>query len=247
MYNTGEYRMSYLSGISKGKIQLNDLTLVYGVAGVGKTTFASQAPNPLFLPTEDGTSHMDVSRLERPKTWKDVLGIVTELLGDSHGYSTLVIDTLDGLEPLLFHHLTKGKTTIEDVGGGYGRYVGVVNNEWSRLMNGLALLRANMNIIILAHAEIKKFEDPVNNQAYDRYQLKLYNQKSSMLWKEYVDCLLFANYEVVTKKDGSKVRAFGFGERKLYTEHRPSFDAKNRLGLPSEIELSYEEFSNNRQ
>lgn len=232
--------MSYLDNITVGKIPLNHLMLLYGVAGVGKSTFASRAPRPIFLPTEDGTSHMDVSRLPRPKTWDEVLGMITELIRGKHDYETLIIDTLDGLEPTLFKHLTKGKCAIEDIGGGYGRYVGIVNGEWLRLMNGLSLLRSKMNIIILAHAEIKKFDDPVNNQPYDRYQLKLYNQKSSQLWKEYVDCLLFANYDVVTKKDGSKVRAFGFGERVLFTEHRPSFDAKNRLGLPFELSLDYD-------
>ena len=140
--------MSYLGKVDVGKKQMNHLILLYGVAGVGKTTFASKAPSPLFLPTEDGTSHLDVARLERPKEWSDVLGMVTELIKGKHDYKTLVIDTLDGLEPILFKHLTKGKCPIQDIGGGYGRYVEIINSEWSRLMNGLSLLRSSMNKMV---------------------------------------------------------------------------------------------------
>ena len=101
-----------------------------------------------------------------------------------------------------------------------------------------------MNVIILAHAQVKTFQDPTQNAAYDRYQLKL-QDKASALIREAVDCVLFANFEVYTKLDANKkTKAFGDGTRKMYTERRPGFDAKNRDNLPFELPLSYVDFSN---
>jgi hypothetical protein len=106
-----------------------------------------------------------------------------------------------------------------------------------------------MNVICIAHAAIRTFTDPEQNAAYDRYQLKLAGQgaktDASALWREAVDCVLFANFEVTTSttKGERKAKAFGDGSRKIYTERRPAFDAKNRFGLPFELPLSWEEFA----
>ena len=213
------------------------------VHNCGKSTFGANAHNPIFLCTENGTENLNVARLPAPTSWDDIHNMLWELHGEAHDYKTLVIDTLDWLEPILFEYLTKDKKPIEEVGGGYGKWVGVVNNEWRKFMNVLDILRKRLDIIILAHAQIKTFNDPINNTPYDRYELKLHSQKSSWLWKEYVDCLLFANFEVMTKvTDAGKAKAYGTGERKMFTEHRPAFDAKNRDNLPFELPLNYNDY-----
>jgi hypothetical protein len=100
-----------------------------------------------------------------------------------------------------------------------------------------------MNVVLVAHSEIKSFSDPSQPQSYDRYQLKLH-QKSAAVLREAVKAVLFATYETFVKKDKgqSKARAFGDGKRVIFTERRPSFDAKNRLGLPFEIALSWSDY-----
>lgn len=113
-------------------------------------------------------------------------------------------------------------------------------------MEALSRLRneRKMNIILIAHSQIKAFNDPSIATPYDRYQLKL-NEKAAALWREFVDFVGFATYEVFVKKNevaDKKAKAFGDGKRVLYTERRPSFDAKNRLGLPFELPLSFSEF-----
>lgn len=235
--------MGFLSNVSSGAIRQKNLILLYGPEGVGKSFFGANCPAPIFLGSEKGTEFLDVTRLPQPDSWSDVLGMVEEVSAESHNYQTLVLDTLDWIEPFMYEHLleeyTKAKV-IEDICGGYGKWVNRVNMEWKVLMSKLEQARTTMNIVLLAHSHVKPFHDPINNETYDRFQLKLHSQSASNLFKEYVDCLLFANYDVYTKKENKtdrKAKAYGDGERVLYTERRPAFDAKNRAGLPFEMEL----------
>lgn len=234
-----------LSQVTKGKIKKPHMILLFGIDGVGKSTFAAQAPNPIFLGSEDGSNNLDVARFPTPAKWADIEKAVSELTTEKHDYKTLVIDSADWIEPLLHQEICvrHGAKSIELAAGGYGKgYVEAVT-EWQKFCKSLAKLRdeRGMNVIIIAHSEVVKFNDPYTQTEYDRYQLKLY-KKSSALLREFVDCVLFANFEIFSKKDGQKQRHFADGARVLYTERRPGFDAKNRLGLPFQIPLSWDDF-----
>jgi len=239
--------MSFLSKVSKGKIKKPRLVLIYGTDGTGKSSFGAQAPKPIFLGAESGTDNLDVSRFPTPHSWTDIEKQLGELLTVDHEYKTLVIDSLDWIEPLLNQHICDryGTKSIDLAAGGYGKgYVEAVN-EWIKFNKILTRIREEkgMNIILIAHSEIIKFTDPSTQSEYDRYCLKLY-KKSAALFREFCDAVLFANFEVFSKKDGSKTRAYGDGVRVIYTERRPGFDAKNRFNLPFSMPLSYEDFSN---
>jgi hypothetical protein len=229
---------SFLSQVKKGKVRKPHLILIYGPDKVGKSTFGSHAPNPVFLGTEDGTSNLDVARLPQPKSYDDVLSAIHELATEKHEFETLVIDSLDWLEPLVFEKLCReeGKATIEDFGYGSGYKKSLP--EWRKMIRAIENLQAvtKMNVIMIAHSQVKTFNDPQENAAYDRYQLKLY-EGASALFREFAECIFFANFEVsTTKKEGErKAKAFGEGDRIIYTERRPAFDAGNRFGLPFEI------------
>lgn len=237
--------MSYLKKVNKGPIKKNFLVLLYGVEGVGKSSFAASTPNPIFLCAEDGTENLDVARLPSPQNWQDVIDMIRELRSTNHGYNTLVVDTLDWLEIILHRSLMKARKveTIQDLGA-YGAYVDVVNRPWLELIDELKLLREKMNILMLAHSEVKRFSDPQHNADYDRYELKFHLKKSGSLFKEFVDCLLFANFEVATKEDKTrKTRAYSDGTRVVFTEKRASHDAKNRFSMPYELPLDWTEIS----
>lgn len=239
--------MAMLERVTKGKIQRPILALIYGPDGAGKSTFAADAPSPIFLGKENGTNSLDVTRLPEPKNYNDIMVCLEELRTCDHDYQTLAIDSLDWIEPLVWQAVCQadGAKSIEDVGGGYGKGYTQANDVWRKMITELARLRdaKNMNIIVIAHSQIKVFNDPSQPAPYDRYQLKL-NEKAAALWREFVDFVGFATFEVYTKtsKDGQRSKAFGDGKRVLLTERRPSFDAKNRLGLPFELPLSFEAF-----
>jgi len=237
--------MSILQTVTKGKIKRPHLMIIYGVAGVGKTTFAASAPSPIFLCAEDGTNNLDVARIRGIQDWEEIKEFLLELHTEKHSYKTLVIDSIDWLEQILFQKICgkEGVKNIENACGGYGKAYTVAYNEFKIFINSINVLRSDgMNIVLIAHSQISKFSDPQNQSEYNRYEMKL-SKKNAELFKEYVDCVLFANYELSFSKQGNKTRVFGEGNRFLYTENRPGYDAKNRFSLPEQISLNWPEYA----
>jgi hypothetical protein len=233
-----------LAAVTKGKVDAPYRIVVTGVDGVGKSVFAAAAPKPIFLCAEDGTHHLDVARFPEPRTWQDARDAIATLTADSGGFETLVIDTVDWLEPLLWDHVCEqdGKDSIEKVGGGFGKgYVAAVDG-WRHLLADIDKLQREqkMNVILLGHAFIKKFSNP-EGADYDRWILKLH-EKSASLIREWAKGVYFANYETFAVKEKEKVKGVSSGARKLYTQRTAAYDAKDRYGLPESLPLSYAEF-----
>ncbi len=229
--------------IISGKIVKPQKVIIYGPEGIGKSTFASQFPRPLFIDTEGSTSHLEVDRLPRPTSWQMLRQYIKELKAGHMDYQTLVIDTADWAERLCEEAVCQanGKAGVEDFG--YGKGYTYVKEEFGRMLDGLSdLIDAGMNVVLTAHSIIRKFELPEETGAYDRYELKLGNKAGNQcaaLAKEWADMVLFANYKeiVVTSKDGKK-KVSG-GQRVMHTLHNPCWDAKNRHGLPEELPFDY--------
>lgn len=211
--------------------------LLYGPEGIGKTTFAAGAPNPVFIGAEDGFGLLDVARFPEPKSWDEVISDVVSLRVENHDYKTLVLDTIDWLEPLCYDYVCKvgGKASIEDFPYGKG-YVSALE-QWRALVAEIERLRKakGMNIIALAHAKVSTFANPVGEN-FNHYTLKC-NEKTAGLFREYCDCVLFANLRVEVEKK----KAVG-AERVIYTSRGAAFEAKNRFDLPEVLPLSWEDF-----
>lgn len=226
--------------ITRGTCSKPIKACLYGVEGVGKTTFAAAWPNAVFIDVEDGSGHYDVARLPKPMEW---LGLLAEIKAAAamDDVGTLVIDTIDAAELLCINHVLTVKKWkgIEDAG--YGKGYTYLAEEFSKLLTELdGVIAAGKNVLLVAHAQIKKFEQPDELGAYDRWELKL-QKKNSPLVKEWCDLLLFANYktDVLISSDGSKTKATGGKKRIMYASHTASWDAKNRLGLPDEMPFEF--------
>jgi len=222
--------------------------LVHGVEGVGKTTLGAGAPAPIILGPEDGIPRAlgEVPHFPPPDggwTWPDVIDAVRALSGD-HNFKTLVVDTLDWLEPLLWRDVCdRAKVdSIEEVGGGFGKGYVAALDGWRSLIAELEQLRRakGMNVVLLAHTQIRSFKNPTGED-FDRFEMKL-NQKAAGLWKEWPDAVLFACHDDVVSKDArtKRTRGVSTGARVLRTVHHAAYDAKNRFGLPEELPLSWE-------
>lgn len=219
--------------------------VVYGPEGIGKSTFAGLFPDPLFIDTEGSTARMDVARTETPTSLAMLMQLLTEIKDNPPGCKTLVIDTIDWAERLCITAVCakNGKTGIEDFG--YGKGYSYVFEEMGRILNLLNdIWERGIHIVLTAHAAIRKFEQPDEMGAYDRWELKLINSpkcNSCAMVKEWADMVLFANYKtfaVAADKDGKKMKARG-GERVMYTSHNPCWDAKNRFGLAPELPFDF--------
>ena len=231
--------------IIKGKVKSAKKVVIYGPEGIGKSTFAAQFPEPLFIDTEGSTSELNVARTKRPSSWTMIIEQIKEIMNTPGLCKTLVIDTIDWAETMCIEHVCqmRGKKGIEDFGYGNG-YV-YSKEEFGRFLNLLSDVKdKGINVVLTAHAQLRKFEQPDELGAYDRWELKLGKKTASQtapLIKEWSDMLLFANYKtivVATDDQGKKHKAQG-GKRVMYTAHHPCWDAKNRYGLPDETEFSY--------
>ena len=213
--------------------------VIYGPEGIGKSTFASQFPDPLFIDTEGGTSNLNIRRIKCNKSWNELIAIVKEIYDNPTICKTVVLDTADWSEFLCINAVCEKyrKNNIEDFGFGKG-YVYLLD-EYSKLLTLLdQLIEVGINVVITAHAKPRKFELPEEQGAFDRYEMKLTRQVAPLI-KEWCDALFFVNYKiyVVTTENNTK-KAQG-GKRFLYTSHHPTYDAKNRFNLPEEIELNF--------
>ena len=229
--------------ITKGRIQKAKKVVIYGPEGIGKSTFASQFPKPVFIDTEGSTNGMDIARTDKPTSWELLKSYVREL--GSSEFKTIIIDTIDWAEQLCIESICAAhqKKGIEDFGYGNG-YV-YEKEEMGKFLNSLQdIVDKGINVVLTAHAQLRKFEQPDEMGAYDRWELKLGKKTSSQispLVKEWADMVLFANYKTIAVKvdeKGNKFKGQG-GERVMYTSHHPCWDAKNRDGLPPEMPFSY--------
>lgn len=224
--------------------------VVYGSQGVGKSTFAAQAPGVIFMQIEDGLDGID-SYKQRVTTWGEVMQMMAALYEQPHNFTTLAIDSADWLESLIHAQVVadwnkdagnKRIASIEEIG--YGKGFGFALGYWEKFIEAMDALRSHkgMTIVLIAHEKIKRFDDPMGT-GYDRYMLKMHD-KASHLLQEWADGVLFLRRKsVVVKEDTgfTKVaKAKDGGGVVMHTTESPAYQAKNRtmLSLPAEFYVS---------
>ena len=230
--------------ITRGKQAKAQRVIIYGTEGIGKSTLASQFPNPLFIDTEGSTSNMDVARMDKPTSWTMLMNQIAFVKANPTICDTLIVDTIDWAEALAIESVCSlhGKQGVEDFG--YGNGYTYVREEFGRFLNRLQeIVDLGIHVVLTAHAQIRKFEQPDEMGAYDRYELKLGKKTSSQtapLIKEWGDIVLFCNYKTIVMKNERKKNKAQGGQRVMYTTHTPAWDAKNRFGLPEELPMEYQ-------
>lgn len=237
-----------LANIHTNNTALPPRLMLYGVHGIGKTSFGAAAPAPIFLQTEDGLGTIEAPTFGLLRTFDEVLEAVGALLQDDHRFQTVVLDSADHLEPIVWAQACRdnGWKSIEDAGYGKG-YVAALD-LWRVLLEGFDTLRAErgMTVLILAHSTIQRFDSP-EHEPYDRYQPKLHKAASALL-QEWADCVLFANYRIATVKSDvgfnkKSTRAVGQGEREIHTQEKPAFLAKQRYDLDPVMPMDWQSFA----
>jgi hypothetical protein len=230
--------------ITRGKKIMPRRVLLYGTHGIGKSSWAAQAPDVLFLNLEDGLNDIDAAKSEHLTALSSVLESLTWLASQKHGFKWVAIDSVDWLEALIHHEVAReaGKATIGDIGYGAGYKSAVA--YWDKILTMLDWLRSEcgLGIILLAHTQIKKYTDPMTD-SYDRYQPALHETAAATL-QEWCDEVLFACYRVHTRKQDEgfgkeRVIAGGSGERLIRCTETPGALAKNRLSLPETIDFNW--------
>ena len=226
--------------IQTGRLLRPQKIVIYGSEGIGKTSLAAQCPDPLFIDTEGGSAHLDVRRTQKPETWEELMTMVKEVAMTPDLCKTLVIDTADWAETLCTEFICRKYSQPGIESFGYGKGYSYLAEEFTRLLKFCnEVMMSGKNVVITAHAKMRKQELPDEQGAFDRWELKLSKQTAPLL-KEWGDALLFLNFEtyvVATEKNTHKAQG---GKRVIYTTHHPCWDAKNRHCLPEKMELGFE-------
>ncbi len=230
--------------ISKGKVTKAQKVVAYGPEGIGKSTFFSQFPDPLFSDVEESTRDLDVRRFtDKAESFAALLEQAKFVRDNPDVCKSYIVDTADWAERLAVKDVCNraNKQGIEDFG--YGKGYMYVYEEFGKLLNILSeIVDKGINVGIAAHATMRKFEQPDEFGSYDRWELKLINSPKcsiAAMLKEWADMVLFANYETfIVTDDNKKAKAQG-GKRVMYTSHHPCWDAKNRKGLPEKLPFDF--------
>ena len=240
-----------LDTIQRGKVRKPPRVVVYGPEGIGKSSFGAGCPDALFLQTEDGLGEIDCDSFPLAGSYAEFVKQLGAVCSGDHEYKTLVVDTLDWLEKLIWADVCRGesKKSIEEIP--YGKGYKLALGQWKEVLAGFDYARneRGMAVVLLAHAKVERFEDP-ESQGYDRYTLRLHKEADATV-REWSDAVLFATRRQRIEKVGSgfnertiakPIGADG-GERVLRTVGGPACTAKNRYGMVGEIPLSWAAFA----
>src|SRR5580765_5325877 len=234
-----------LTGVVRAPAIRPPRILLYGIHGIGKTTFGTQAPSPIFLCTEDGADNLEVDRWPKIESRKEVLDALRVLVKEPHDYRTVVIDSVDWLEEFILAEL-KLEFSAKDLS--YGKDMMHSEEKMYQVLQALNYLRdqRQMGIVLIAHSEIRRFDSPLT-EPYDRYQPKL-DRRNSALLQEWADAVLFTTYDISVKREDVGFnrevrRGVTTGDRLMYTSEHQGYYAKNRYALPPELPLNFAELA----
>ncbi|MEM6670796.1 MAG: ATP-binding protein [Pseudomonadota bacterium] len=245
--------MSLMDGVSYAGNSDPAMILIYGEAGVGKTTAAASFPNPVFILTEEAKGGFRLPAVNNGKPISN-LNQLDQWLGalmlDEHEFETVVVDSITGLDPILRADVARenqwfgkdGSPSVE--AAGFGKGWEKVDDEWVQTLKrlkGLAV-RRSMNVVLIGHAEVKSYTPP-GGEAYDIFRLACHKRVRPQL-EALPDCVTFLRKKVVVREadSGNRKIASGGRMREACFDGEAAYFAKKLTGMPDQLFVQEGEF-----
>jgi hypothetical protein len=234
---------SLLSTVTFKKRRRPLYAVLYGPPGIGKSTFGSTLPKPIFIHTERGLDQITTPRFPIVRTLDEYKLQIQALLREDHDYQSVVIDTIDGLDLLVQTEVCdEGKCdSIESYAGGYGKGWNRAREIWVKILDRLTDMSERWNILLISHAQIKTITDPAVGTPFDQWKMRV-SDKSQDVIKQSIDLLLFVNLVRTVSKDSPRARkgrAIVSQDREMWTAPTTGIECKNRFGLPNPMPFSW--------
>lgn len=151
--------------------------LLYGQAGIGKTTVAARSEKPLIWNLESGLKGVPLKDLgafaTSPIGTFDEFAGMFQRFGETEKFKTAVVDSVSKLEEMMMRHICEkeGKASLADFGygAGYAKFkaLGGLFCEWVHKLKS-----EGKNVILIAHEKVETFQDP-ETDSYDRFNCSL--------------------------------------------------------------------------
>lgn len=225
--------MALPSAPTPPKQSLSDLTIfIHGAPKAGKSGWCSHATTPLFLATEAGLNHLNVHQVPIA-TWDEMLAACAEIAQGKHPFKTVVIDTADNAYRMCTRYILDQQKITHESDLGYGKAYAMIQAEFYRVINKLALLP--YGLILVSHSEAKEFDTRTGKITR---MVPTLPDKARRMLMGMVDVILYFDLERQTKSTGEIVF-----ERSIRTKPSVYYDAGDRTGrLPETIEPTWDAF-----
>lgn len=217
--------------VEKTKIENSinkQIFMVYGRPKIGKSTFCSQFPSPLFLATEPGLNHLECYRVI-VNSWDKFLEACGDIAKGGHKFQTIVIDTFDNLIDLCAEWVCKEKGIEHVADLPMGKGYGFVNTHIRQKINKLAQL--GYAVILVSHCDLVEVE--TKTKKFNKYTISVSGRNKGFALG-LPDYILFIDSII---KDNEEVRL-------IRTKPSMYWDAGDRSNkLPAELPLSFTELA----
>jgi hypothetical protein len=199
--------------------------LIYGPPKIGKSTFCSQAPNPLFIATEPGLNHLEVYQ-QPVATWEEIMATLADVAKGGHKFKNVVIDTVDNAYLMCSEYVCRKACVVHPADLEYGKGFALVNSEFRRVLTKAGMLP--YGLILTSHTVERERTSGGVTTSKTTSTLPDSARKVVM---GYSDIILFAT---VHGDDN---------ERVLKTKPAAGWEAGDRTGrLPETLPLSWDAF-----
>jgi len=212
---------------------------IYGPGKIGKSTFCSKAPTPLFIATEQTLDGLSVYPVF-VTTWNDpkdpehsFLHVCAEIEKGEHDFQTIIIDTMDGLYRLCADYINLKHGFRHEGDAGYGLGYSLIKAELERILKRLSFLP--YGLILVSHVDEKEVDTRTGKK---RRMGPPYPRKTMDMLDWITYFALFCDYETETGEDGQPIT-----KHVIRTKPHPNYYAGDRFNiLPETMLLEWSAF-----